>query len=615
MSDKERTYPRRLLSVDGSLYIVIALLLLVILLSSYAVHRWFDHDEFEHIHSAWYVANGSLPYIDFFQNHHPLLYYCMAPLLLAAGYSIQTVILLRMTMFGLTIGIACMTYLIAQRVTSSQRASLLSVLLLLSMVMFVEKSIEIRPDVPQVLLGLISVYFFMSFIQVQQDKYIVLAGITASVSFLFLQKSLFLLLAYGVLLCYGLLRRRIPLRSIVYFVVSFSPPAILLLSYLLLTGTVEEYVLTNWLVNMHWLQAFSPFRYLSRSFASQNALFWLLSPISVGMIILAKKTDHALRATAFIGAVLLLWVFFIRPPFRQCYMFAIPLLCVVTGCFLERLAARFELRGIHIMILVIAIVSQPLLFIAPRSIWSGLRDKQLERVQFVLDNSADHDLVYDGNAHFNLFRGDLHYFWLSVGENKGLDTYNAITNSKYGDYDICQLIHSRLPSLVSNYELDVIACGLRALYDQTQYEGLYVRRDLESLEHHVWRDFGGVLALLGYGVEEITVDGEHRLQISLWWQVLTEMDIDYTIFVHVVGADGTILTQVDDLFTLGTQTSSTLTVGKRERQDFALVLPADAPNEVSAITVGLYYWETGERLPVWDEYGQRIADDFLSLSS
>jgi hypothetical protein len=29
--------------------------------------------------------------------------------------------------------------------------------------------------------------------------------------------------------------------------------------------------------------------------------------------------------------------------------------------------------------------------------------------------------------------------------------------------------------------------------------------------------------------------------------------------------------------------------------------------------VGVYYWQTGERLPVWDEYGQRVADDAILL--
>lgn len=66
------------------------MILLSFLALSYSMHRAFDHDEFAHIHSAWYVANGYTPYTDFFHNHHPLLWYCIAPFRLILGNSIQT---------------------------------------------------------------------------------------------------------------------------------------------------------------------------------------------------------------------------------------------------------------------------------------------------------------------------------------------------------------------------------------------------------------------------------------------------------------------------------------------------------------------------------------------
>jgi hypothetical protein len=42
--------------------------------------RWFDPDEFEHLHAAWCTANGLVPYRDFFEHHTPWLYYGLAPL-------------------------------------------------------------------------------------------------------------------------------------------------------------------------------------------------------------------------------------------------------------------------------------------------------------------------------------------------------------------------------------------------------------------------------------------------------------------------------------------------------------------------------------------------------
>ena len=44
------------------------------------VNRWWCVDELEHLHATWCVAQGQLPYRDFFEHHTPLLYYLLAPI-------------------------------------------------------------------------------------------------------------------------------------------------------------------------------------------------------------------------------------------------------------------------------------------------------------------------------------------------------------------------------------------------------------------------------------------------------------------------------------------------------------------------------------------------------
>jgi len=603
--------PRWRVSSNGFLCAVV--ILLSFLAFSYSLRWPFDHDEFAHVHNAWQVANGYTPYVDFFHNHHPLLWYSIAALLVILGNSMQTLVIVKLAIFGLAMGMAFLTFLIGRRCTSSTTASLFSVLLLLSMVMFVEKSIEIRPDVPQVLLGLASVYFLVSFIETHENKQMALAGLCASFAFLFSQKTTFLLIAYAALLLHGLLRHKVPARALLYFLIALAAPLLLFLVLLVASGSFAGYVLNNWLMNMSWLYTFTPLRYLGCSFVEQNALFWLLSPVAIGSILLSRKASNALRATAFIGIVLLFSILLVKAPFRQHFMFAIPLLCVATGYLLERVTVRFRLRKIHILILVIVLLSQPLLFLVPRSTSSKARDRQLARVQYVLDNSAASDLVYDGNIQFNLFRPDLHYFWFSVGKNRGLDTYNLVTGNQYGDYDGCQLVRSKRPRFISDYELDMTACGLRALYDETNYAGLYMLRELEGTEHTLWRDFGGVAALLGYGIEEAGAEGEHRLEISLWFQALAEMDRDYTVFIHVVDQDDRLWAQQDTLLLSADRPTSAWKAGETVKQQYDLALPNEAPAGVE-IWVGLYYWETGERLPVSDEYGHRVIGDALLLA-
>jgi hypothetical protein len=45
--------------------------------------RGFDPDEFEHLHVAWYISKGFVPYRDFFENHTMALHYLLQPVFLA----------------------------------------------------------------------------------------------------------------------------------------------------------------------------------------------------------------------------------------------------------------------------------------------------------------------------------------------------------------------------------------------------------------------------------------------------------------------------------------------------------------------------------------------------
>ena len=92
------------------------------------------------------------------------------------------------------------------------------------------------------------------------------------------------------------------------------------------------------------------------------------------------------------------------------------------------------------------------------------------------------------------------------------------------------------------------------------------------------------------------------------------MDRDYTAFVHVLGPDGQILVQEDKLLERGSLPTSGWQPGNAAvRNDYELPLPADSEPGKYRVIVGVYYWETGERLPVWDELGQRAHGDAIQL--
>jgi hypothetical protein len=91
------------------------------------------------------------------------------------------------------------------------------------------------------------------------------------------------------------------------------------------------------------------------------------------------------------------------------------------------------------------------------------------------------------------------------------------------------------------------------------------------------------------------------------------MTTDYTLFIHVVAPDGQIWTQQDSLLRSGRRPTSLWEPAETVKAQCDVALPAGALPDAYTIRIGLYHWETGERLPVWDERGQRVADDAILL--
>ena len=63
------------------LLLVVALVIIAI---TFGLRYWllqsrtFDPDEFEHMHSAWLISQGFLPYIDYFEHHTPAMHFLLA---------------------------------------------------------------------------------------------------------------------------------------------------------------------------------------------------------------------------------------------------------------------------------------------------------------------------------------------------------------------------------------------------------------------------------------------------------------------------------------------------------------------------------------------------------
>jgi hypothetical protein len=131
--------------------------------------------------------------------------------------------------------------------------------------------------------------------------------------------------------------------------------------------------------------------------------------------------------------------------------------------------------------------------------------------------------------------------------------------------------------------------------------------------HPLWRNFGQEIAFLGYTFAPDIAQPGDTLRLTTWWYPLREMGRDYTAFVHLLDADGVLQAQRDELLRRGRRTTSQWKPDEVVTVEHQMVLPADAPPGLYTINLGVYYWETAERLSASDESGETPSGDVVQV--
>jgi hypothetical protein len=126
-------------------------------------------------------------------------------------------------------------------------------------------------------------------------------------------------------------------------------------------------------------------------------------------------------------------------------------------------------------------------------------------------------------------------------------------------------------------------------------------------EHPTHYNFGKLISLAGY---ESHLDSS--LELTLYWERVAPISLDYTVFVHVLDAEGIIVAQKDQQPMGGANPTSLWGEGEQVIDRYSLLVPPTA----ARIELGLYRADSGARLGVMDENGRALGDHLvLSLPS
>jgi hypothetical protein len=437
-----------------------------------AVVRFFDPDEIEHVHATWHVLAGRLPFVDFFEHHHPLLWYMLAPVLSAAGESARAMIVFRLIFLALTFAIARVTYLLALETGAARATARLAVLLLLSTTTFVYTSIEIRPDVPQALAGMLAALFLVRLFRTGRRRHAWLSGLTAAISFLFLQKALFLLAVFPLLFGAAIAGRRLPWRAAAWWIAAFACPVAIFAAWLMASGSWHDYLWSNWRLNVsfvgyHRVSALNPFTI--RELARSAAFFAMAAAMVATLVRRGFRVPYALPAV--MGLVMVGLVAANNKVSDRYLAAAVPLLAVAVAAWIAPLLERQGSRRLLAWALLGAAVT--LGGVAMIRATGRTNQLQLAQIQYVLDRTTAADRVYDRGAAVNLFRPDVHYFWFLVrGSSPVAVRFVAPPRS---EYDVCRVVGSA--TFVYNAREELEDCGLLGRYRQTPFPMLFERGD------------------------------------------------------------------------------------------------------------------------------------------
>lgn len=440
-----------------------------------AVFRFLDADELEHLHATWLVLNGQVPFRDFFEHHHPLVWFVLAPVLALTGESASAILVFRGVFFLLVMAIARATYLLAMECAPSKDIARLAAVILLSMTTFVGVAIEIRPDVPQILFAVLSVVYALRLVRTGTAKDAMLSGAAAAVSFLFLQKAVFVFAGYPAFFLYYVRQRRLTWRAGLWFGAAFAATCVPALAYLVYTGSVDDYVISNWLVNARVGASGYRFSMLAPEVVrdvARNLVFWVLIAWAAATS-LRRPLARPWAAPFWLGLTALGLIVALNRVTDRYIAATVPFLAVGLACWLGDTASRMRVDGRRALAVLAVVVIVPAATMT-RAI-TRTNTAQLDQIRFVLDRTTPADRVFDVDRNINVFRPDWHYYWFRMGSAPRL--YQEYSGGRRQELDVCRALADARPVFVYRRRNELETCGLTDEYRPTRLRDLFVRRD------------------------------------------------------------------------------------------------------------------------------------------
>lgn len=396
--------------------------------------NFLNGDEREHVTATFFIYSGKIPYRDFFEHHHPLLWYTFLPFLHFFNNSENIWYVARFYTLLLFLINSFFIFKTSLLILPNRFYAWLCVLLsLVPHCVFLSQT-EFRPDALMMTTFIIGTYYLFSYLK-EPKKQLNLSFLFYFLSLMALQKICFQFIPIALLILYYLYKKAINLKDFTKALILPTILSALYILYLYFTDSLKDYFELNWLLN---LKIHTHIQYP----VHQTAYYTIANILA--LLTLCIKAPKFLKISAFLGltnAIILQFIFI--GAFRHYWLPLYPFFALICAYYVCTLIP--QIRNIVLAIIIISVTHNYILQNKINKNYPSLQTFVYLSKQ-ELNYSTKDDLVLNNSTIGGLRNSAAGYYWIGTDHVALLDNHYF---KRHELPDFYNLIKTKKPKLFS----------------------------------------------------------------------------------------------------------------------------------------------------------------------
>ncbi len=366
-------------------------------------------DNVEHIHSAFLVSQGMVPYRDFFQHHNPLMWFIFAPVADFFAYNVTVSEVVSFISFLVFLKSLVYVYHIVNEFGGGKVAGVLAYLCLM-VPSYKVYGLDFRPDNYMVFCLMGGMYYYFRYLRDKKSNCLIFAGVYFVLSFLFAQKALFPLFVIGLSGLWFWHKKEIYTKDLVKMLAVSALIMGVFVGYLVYYDIFGLYFVSNFDFNLNLVKGFEMGRSAKADYYLKTWL-WLGGIGSIWALVSGNKYR------VFLGVMFwaeFLQRFFYFSPYAY-YYWLLSYLAVLNGIFV---ISWFDSKQRMTRVLVAVGVGMFLQSVLPYHLKVVDDSKGKGYLpDYITRKISKCDYVFNGDGlMYNMFGRDPHYYWQLIGQ-------------------------------------------------------------------------------------------------------------------------------------------------------------------------------------------------------